>query len=93
MVALAWISWESRCNALMRHSRFDPQLGKAAAKSNAEKWTLNQRVPGSSPGAPTNQIKHLEASCWPRFSREIVVGKGMGSPVELSRTLAAAAPL
>src|SRR5688572_5590809 len=24
-----------------------------------EQLTLNQRVPGSSPGAPTNQIKHL----------------------------------
>ena len=33
----------------MRHARFDPQLGEKPREIKPEKWTLNQRVLGSSP--------------------------------------------
>src|SRR5256885_1315547 len=39
------------------HSRRGRNSGRIAQL--VEQLTLNQRVPGSSPGAPTNRIKHL----------------------------------
>ena len=38
----------------------DPGLCAGRIAQLVEQLTLNQRVPGSSPGAPTNQIKRLD---------------------------------
>jgi hypothetical protein len=53
---LSDFSWEFGCNALMLHVRFSLQLGEKRCGSKGEWWTLNQRVQGSSPCAPTTQI-------------------------------------
>src|SRR5262249_15932833 len=44
---------ESGCKLLMRHARFSPQLGEKPREFKVALGALNQRVPGSSPGAPT----------------------------------------
>ena len=47
--------------ALLQHAslRGSPASRPGRIAQLVEQLTLNQRVPGSSPGAPTNQIKHL----------------------------------
>jgi hypothetical protein len=37
----------------------DIRIGSGRIAQLVEQMTLNHRVPGSSPGAPTNKIKHL----------------------------------
>src|SRR5260370_6612403 len=51
-------SWTFRCKPLMSNARILAQLEKFARDNNAETMSLNQRLPGSSPGAPTksNQV-------------------------------------
>jgi hypothetical protein len=46
---------------LTRHARFFRQLGEKPREIKSEKWTLNQRVQGSSPCAPTIKINTLAA--------------------------------
>jgi hypothetical protein len=46
--------WNFGRNPLIIHVRFSLQLGKKRRGSNDECETLNQRVQGSSPCAPTN---------------------------------------
>jgi hypothetical protein len=55
----ARLSWETVSNVLKQHVRFFLELGEKPSEINSAQWTLNQRVPGSSPGAPTNYIKYL----------------------------------
>ena len=62
---LSDFSWEFGCNALMLHVRFSLQLGEKRWDQRVNRGTLNQRVPGSSPGAPTKKI-------WARVCRENV---------------------
>jgi hypothetical protein len=52
-------SWETVRIPLMIHDRFNPQLGKKRCRSKHDWWTLNQRVQGSSPCAPTKPINVL----------------------------------
>src|SRR6516164_6104540 len=44
---------------LIQHRHFSPQSGEKPHLINVEELTLNQRVQGSSPCAPTNEIKWL----------------------------------
>ena len=53
------IGWHFSAKILIAHGRFLPQLEKNAKEINAALWTLNQRVQGSSPCAPTNPINGL----------------------------------
>jgi hypothetical protein len=46
-------------NALCCNASFAVWFEKIRRGINATTWTLNQRVPGSSPGAPTNRFKYL----------------------------------
>ena len=46
-------------NLLMRFGGPAPQSGEMRKRFNVDCVTLNQRVQGSSPCAPTNKIKHL----------------------------------
>jgi hypothetical protein len=46
-------------NALLRNARFVARFEKKLRRIRGARWTLNQRVPGSSPGAPTNVLKRL----------------------------------
>jgi hypothetical protein len=46
-------------NALQRNVRFVARFEKKWGRIRGTRWTLNQRVPGSSPGAPTNKINLL----------------------------------
>jgi hypothetical protein len=48
-------SWTFRCKLLMSNDRILAQLGKFSWNINARRMSLNQRVQGSSPGAPTKQ--------------------------------------
>ena len=50
---------ESACNLLMWFNAPASQSGEICKRFNADHWTLNQRVQGSSPCAPTNIINHL----------------------------------
>jgi hypothetical protein len=49
-------SWETGPNRLSRLVTFRAQLGKNRREISVLVGTLNQRVPGSSPGAPTKEI-------------------------------------
>jgi hypothetical protein len=49
-------------NAWCCNASFVVRFEKIRRGINATTWTLNQRVPGSSPGAPTNKINHFGAS-------------------------------
>ncbi len=49
-----FFSWEILRNALMRNGAYGSQLGKVRSKIKGNALTLNQRVQGSSPCAPTN---------------------------------------
>jgi hypothetical protein len=51
--------WENARNALISQGHFCLRLGKNRNQFNVGHWTLNQRVQGSSPCAPTNEIKRL----------------------------------
>ena len=44
-----------------------------------EQLTLNQRVPGSSPGAPTNQINDLGGFIFPEMTNFYVQGNSWGN--------------
>ncbi len=46
-------SWNFSANILVRHGCYSPRLGERSLETNATLWTLNQRVQGSSPCAPT----------------------------------------
>ncbi len=48
---------EANCCELKERFNITHKLADSAGPK--EQLTLNQRVPGSSPGAPTKQIKHL----------------------------------
>src|SRR5260370_34160887 len=54
-------SWTFRCKPLMSNARILAQLEKFARDINAETVSLKQRVPGSSPSAPTKR-KSLQRS-------------------------------
>jgi hypothetical protein len=45
--------WEKECNLLIQNRELCTRLGENDSKINVMQLTLNQRVPGSSPGAPT----------------------------------------
>ncbi len=47
------LSWEIGANILKQHERFSLQLGEKPCGIKSAQWTLNQRVQGSSPCAPT----------------------------------------
>jgi hypothetical protein len=53
MSAQRFYGREIGSNLLILHERFSPQSGKKLGLFNVGPVTLNQRVPGSSPGAPT----------------------------------------
>ena len=48
---------------LIEHRHFSPQSGEKPHLINVEELTLNQRVQGSSPCAPTNKINILGPRC------------------------------
>jgi hypothetical protein len=52
-----FFSWETARNPLMNYRRFWARLGEKPSKINAIVLTLNQRVVGSSPTAPTIKSK------------------------------------
>jgi hypothetical protein len=52
-------SWEIARKPLTRHGPFSHQLEKKPCGIRLARWTLNQRVPGSSPGAPTRHFRYL----------------------------------
>jgi hypothetical protein len=47
------LGWEIESNVLMLHGHFSPWLGEKLRVINEGQMPLNQRVPGSNPGAPT----------------------------------------
>src|SRR5262245_15514794 len=70
----AFDNWENACKPLTYNAPFGPQLGKKCSGSKEERWTLNQRVLGSSPSAPTTTIPMQ----W-RFGRCRLFGGGAGA--------------
>src|SRR5262249_17267961 len=58
--------WKSECKPLIRNGRFYGRLEKIRREIKAEAWTLNQRVAGSSPAAPTMN----STGCRPEKSHE-----------------------
>jgi hypothetical protein len=70
-------SWEIRHNLLICNDAFSCQLGKILCKINIIALTLNKRVQGSSPCAPTNKFEHL-----PDFHRDIFALGQFGQPTE-----------
>jgi hypothetical protein len=73
-------------NPLLHNVRFVVQFEKKWRRIRGPRWTLNQRVPGSSPGAPTNVLKRSPNSrdgC----TNAIVLAHGFTVPqmVELMR--------
>jgi hypothetical protein len=60
--AILWafsVGWEIRRNLLIRNGAFIRQLEKILRSINDVVLTLNQRVHGSSPCAPTNKFNQL----------------------------------
>ena len=55
-------SWIFRCKPLIPIACILARLEKFACDIKANRMSLNQRVPGSSPGAPTKFSKHLAQS-------------------------------
>ena len=65
----------SRCNRLIfRMSKLVRFTDKPLNEAHKEE-TLNQRVPGSSPGAPTKNIKHLQDQRRARSSQNGPLGR------------------
>ena len=58
-----------------------------------EQLTLNQRVPGSSPGAPTNKIKELDANCESKKSPKSIWGNAWGYTRQGAHEALPSAPL
>ena len=89
-VAMAWSASNGReksswlaghCGiALLDHAPscegFSGPCGSGRIAQLVEQLTLNQRVPGSSPGAPTKQIKHLQRNL---LRTDLSVGRSVGS--------------